>query len=355
MSDFVVYSVRDQRFGLPDCCVYEYEDVLVSSLGADLYTASAPMPPGHRYKAAFFAGVHLGELVEALNGAVSAGLQADHWCGYVFGAHLDAAVRLSSLHYRALNAASRRLDRLDCLFVGFDHQADQIGERLKTPVHCAPIAVDLLKVEAAVEKRPIAINGFGRQDRAVSDMLSDRMNRPGSSHLFYHTNVLKSSGVTDWRRYRDMFWQVLRMSSMSLCFDQIYYNPHNQKTVSHVGPRWMESLGAGAVVVGKAPRTTDAKTLLDWEDATIELDDDPATAVDEILALLEDEARIESVSRRNLERMHAKHDWRFRICDMLETLGAAKPETMTAQLAELERRRSRFVEPCTNLPNAQTG
>ena len=168
-----------------------------------------------------------------------------HWCGYVLGAHPVDAEKLHSFLYRTLKPSSRGLDRLDSLFVGFDHGA---GTRSARPCTCRRAVrrsrSTCLKVGAAIGPRPIAVNGFGRQEQRYSNLLSDRMNRPGSPHFYYHTNAVNISGAADWRRYREPV-----LAGLAHVPDRGRLRPALLQPIgatrrrSHVGPRWMEKLG----------------------------------------------------------------------------------------------------------------
>ena len=135
------------------------------------------------------------------------------------------------------------------------------------------------------------------------------------------------------------------MSKVSLAFDQNYApNRNHAPRASHVGPRWFEILASGAAVAGRAPGCAETARLFDWEDATIELADSAATAVEQVVELVEDHDRLTRISRGNLRNMNQKHDWRHRLLQIFNDCQVAIPAALETQLEEL-RRRAQAV-PC---------
>jgi hypothetical protein len=194
--------------------------------------------------------------------------------------------------------------------------------------------------DSAVD-RPIALNAFGRQKTDILNAICDRLNRPGGAELVYYTNFVKPGEAVDIGRYRDMFWHLLRKSRFSAAFDHFFANEGGAR-LSYVGPRWFEALAAGTVVIGRAPATADRDRLLDWPDAAIDLSADPASATEEFLALLADDARIRAASRENLVQMSRRHDWGHRLADILEIEGLGQPEPLRRHLEKLERNAASF-------------
>jgi hypothetical protein len=61
---------------------------------------------------------------------------------------------------------------------------------------------------------------------------------------------------------------------------------YHRCSAGFVTSRWLESLGAGCLVVGKRPPGTVAQDMFPWPDALVELPDDPTRAVEFNASLL---------------------------------------------------------------------
>ena len=109
---------------------------------------------------------------------------------------------------------------------------------------------------------------------------------------------------------------------------------------SFVTLRWFEGGAAGCAIAGKRPTTPIAEQLLDWEDATLELPDDPEASADFIEELLQDQQRLESIHKRNYIQNLTRHDWRWRIKNMLEQLQIPLPAPLANELLQLESLKS---------------
>jgi glycosyltransferase involved in cell wall biosynthesis len=100
--------------------------------------------------------------------------------------------------------------------------------------------------------------------------------------------------------------------------------------------RWFEAGASGCVIVGKRPSTPLVDDLLDWENSTIELPSDGEEAVEKIKELLKRPDRLGEISKRNYQQKLRRHDWRWRIKQMLELLKTPVPTKLNAQLQEIE-------------------
>lgn len=76
---------------------------------------------------------------------------------------------------------------------------------------------------------------------------------------------------------------------------------------------------------------------MDWPNSAIDLPTDPAEVVPFIEALLDDPASLAENARRNRQQCLRRHDWRYRIQQMLETVDLPIPAQLTAQIADLQQ------------------
>lgn len=344
MTRILLMSGRDRFRALADACAFDFEDAIIDATQCDVLTATGTrsgLAPG--YDLAIMVAISLNQLFELDREIRRQGAMppAQRRIAYVFGGYGAIAGRYRNPARRYLSGAARCLAGLDRLYVGIADDVGVIESSLDVPTRYLPMAANCVTAAArpfaSWQDRPIAVTGFGRQHRPTAAALSDRLNRPESPELFYNTNFTGLGSTVDRLRYRAMFWQILRKSRISLAFDHFFTDPGRAK-LSYVGPRWFEILAAGAVLAGRAPATADRARLLDWPDAAIDLPQDPEAAVDTLMTLLADEDRMRAISLRNLQEMHARHDWRHRLAEMLRQEGmSAGPDLGRAldRLAEV--------------------
>jgi hypothetical protein len=346
----LIISGRSDYLRLADACAYDAEDVAILALNADMFTSATDESElAESYDLAIVFAVSFGQaadikkrLVDPVRARIKGPLLA-----YIFGAYgvLVAGKRhpLKSI----LGQRKSELSYFDRTYLGISDDVEKIAYHMNTRTHYLPMAANVLGAAAKPYRgtgdRPIALNAFGRQKRDILDAFCDRLNRPDSDELVYYTNYVKPGEAVDLVRYRAMFWQLLRQSRLSAAFDHFFANKGNAR-LSYVGPRWFEALAAGTVVIGRAPPTEDRARLLDWQDATIDLSADPATATEELVSLLNDDARLQRASRENLVNMSLRHDWGHRLAEMLEIEGLSQPDSLKAHIADLKANAEAFQE-----------
>lgn len=337
----IVVSGRGIYRRLADACAYDAEDVAAAALGADIhYDPDNTGILASRYDVALIFAVsfnHAAEITKRLLDPVRGRIDGPV-IAYIFGAYGVLVADTRHPFRRIVGPRKTTFTGYDRVYLGIEDNVEEIAYSLNATTSYLPMAANVLGAAAlpyeSRDDRPIALNAYGRQKRDILDAFCDRLNQPGSSELVYYTNLVKSGDVVDLVRYRAMFWQLLRQSRMSCAFDHFFANEGSAR-LSYVGPRWFEALAAGTVVIGRAPETQDRAKLLDWPDAAIDLSADPATATEEMMALLGDEHRLRRASRENLIQMSLRHDWAHRLAEILDTEGLARPASLQSYLARL--------------------
>lgn len=342
MTTVCVVSARRATSMLAQHCAEDFEVSIADATGAQML---APLldPSNSKTSAdlAVFVALNFRDMEDLLaSTALTANTTA---VGYVFGAYPRAVARRRNpiAQWRS-DLRRKAYTRLERLYLGISDGTTVIADRLGVPVSYLPMAANVLGVAAEPlsrsSERPIAVSAFGRQHVPTMQALADRFNRNGSRKLLYATNFMHTKGAADAARYRAMFWQILKLSRLSLAFDQVLAPNPGGGELSYVGPRWFESLAAGAVIAGWAPKSSDVGHLLDWTDSTIELPENPEGSVELVLELLDDMERLERASARNLSEMNRRHDWRHRLRDILKDLKLSETDRLSEQLGYLADR-----------------
>ncbi|HLO46995.1 MAG TPA: glycosyltransferase [Kamptonema sp.] len=232
-------------------------------------------------------------------------------------------------------------NQLDRIFVPMPELIEDMQKYFGIPVSSLPFGVDALTHGACGVNRPIDLISYGRIPKQYHTAFNKKFNEPGSGRIYYRSTPRAGENNPkmpyEERRDREdrmLLFKILRRTKLCLAFDTLYPGmrefPHSFVTL-----RWFEGGAAGCALVGKRPTTPAAEELLNWEDATIELPEDPQASVQLIEELLEDESRLKSIHKKNYIENLTRHDWRWRIKSMLEELKIPLPDRLVQELSKL--------------------
>lgn len=232
--------------------------------------------------------------------------------------------------------------QLDHIFVPMPELIPSLQAYFGVPVSLIPFGVDGLRQGSYQIERPFDLVSYGRIPIQFNQAFA-KFNQPGTGRLYYRSTP-RSAEIYPTLPYeerrdtqdRKQLFKILRRSKVAIAFDTLYPGMR-QFPYSFVTLRWFECGAAGCVIVGKRPTTPLAQELLDWEDATIELPDDPEASVRLIEELWENPARLHAIYRRNYVENLTRHDWRWRIKTMLDQLEIALPESLIKELSQLQK------------------
>lgn len=313
-----VVTAREIHRGPAMCCVVEFEDVVVRHYGARLRTvAEASRECDEQLIIVILLNfAQMRELDPQLDRFRRQGKTV---VVYVFdGWHIHG--RLSPLRKLQARLSPRHLigSGFDLLCLPFRQPLAEIRELLKADdILRVPLGVDTTLSDGARADRPVTYLAYGRQPRPLMDRLSHAANVKGSPHLLYHTAHVANPFIRDYYAHRRMFWSLSERSVFSFAYSGTEVDPLDRFPYSLVGQRWFEAIAAGCVVVGRRPAGEEADELLDWPDATLELDADPEAAVAQLHAWLKDPDRLREIGLRNAAKARERHDWTHRL-DLME-------------------------------------
>ena len=207
----------------------------------------------------------------------------------------------------------------DHLLVPFEFCKADFEPQEQACVTVVPMGVDSTRVNGLNPARPITLLAYGRQPETLSAYLSQRLNDPATDTVMHHTDHYSIRSIDDFYAHRRHFWKLAQSSAVALAYDPRATHPE-RFSHSIVGQRWFECLAAGCAVMGRRPVAPDADRLLDWQDATIELPDDPVAAEAAILELARDTNRLAEIRERNVANIKARHEWHHRLAPILAGL-----------------------------------
>jgi Glycosyl transferases group 1 len=249
--------------------------------------------------------------------------------GYVFDA------------WGAYPELARNFDRV---FVPLPNELGEWKKRLGVEAKLLPFGVDALCEGGSEADRPIDLLSYGRIPARYRDAFSAAFNAPKSRRLFLRMEARAPRSFAHEPLHRPadhadvrLLYRLLRRSKTSLCFDTLY--PGMRRfPYSFVTLRWFDAFATGCAVVGKRPGTPEADRLMPWPDATLELPDDPGSAVDMLETLFDDDARLERIRLRNHFEALTHHDWRLRVRDIFSDFGLELPTGLAGELGQLAER-----------------
>jgi hypothetical protein len=196
-------------------------------------------------------------------------------------------------------------------------------------------------VPRQARQREIDVMGFGRTPPSYQACFSRRFHPASSPCLYLHSPLGNLSGPTVHNE-RGMLFKLLQRTRVSLAF-HLYVEPHGDRPRSMmVTSRWLESLLSGCIVAGRRPVSRMADEMLFWPGATVELQDDPEAAADQLIDLLARNDSLEQQRRTNIFQSLSHHDWRYRIRDMCAMLELPVPPSLLDDLSLLKALASEF-------------
>lgn len=231
---------------------------------------------------------------------------------------------------------------LDHLFVPMPEIIEPLQKNFGIPVSLLPFGADVLTHGSDEFDRPFDLTSYGRIPEKYHRAFSQKFNNPDSKRIYYRSTPrpVEQFPKRPYEERRDredvlFLFKILRKTKLALAFDTMY--PGMRRfPYSFVTLRWFECGGAGCAIIGKRPTTPLSKELLSWEDATIELPDDPQESTEFIENLLDDRQRLEAIHKRNYLENLTRHDWRLRIKSMLDQLNIPLPERLVDDLSKIK-------------------
>ena len=228
--------------------------------------------------------------------------------------------------------------QFDHFFVPVEEDLEPVRTRTGVPVSLLASAADVLAHGDTGPNRPIDVVAYGRMPADLHRVLQLRLNHPGTDRIYLHSPFGMKVGQ-DWQLARRLFWKLLKISRVALCFDTTVPGdrvmPHHR---SQLTPRWFECMTAGCTVAGLRPAIPLTSKLLDWEDAIVDIPDDPNDVVSVIEQLADNHARLNAARRRAYDQLASRHDWRHRIADAFKALSLPLPPKLKEDLEELNHR-----------------
>lgn len=245
-----------------------------------------------------------------------------------------------SYHYMGYSEAAYLYD---AIAVTSDKDCDYIVNKFGVNSRVIYQGIDALKFHPRFpSERYIDIFGMGRLPKSTHDLLRNKFHNFDSPGIYLHSplgNLVGDAVLSE----RAMLYKILHVTKISLAF-HMYCNPEMDRPKSMmVTSRWLESLIAGAIVVGKKPVSKMADDMLCWDDVTFELPDEESDHLPFILSVLNmhrDDAQI--IRRRNVINTIKFHDIGLRFLSLFDFFQLELPDTIRQRGVDAELAVSRI-------------
>ncbi len=232
------------------------------------------------------------------------------------------------------------LPKLDHLFVITPSLAKEVEQFHSINASFLPLATNTFPLNGYQPQRSIDVLSYGRTNEQVHAQLQ-QFNEPESRRLYIHS-TFSGTEVHNVREHLALLNRLLLRSKISLCFEGSQL--HRFQGRSTLLYRWFEGWAAGCVIVGKKPLGRGIPKLMDWQDSTLDVPDDLDQVLPFFEALLQDEPRLQEISRRNYVECRLRHDWRYRFRDLFKVLNLPLPDRLIEQIEQLQRYRQHPLE-----------
>lgn len=319
LQRIVTLSFRASDMSPAMCCVVELENLLVRSYDAELIELPSRADGNLSNAVIICVALNFGQIMRARRSLIDARKRGAKVILYVFDAW-----NVKEFFYnprRSLKSRffpSFRLTAIcDQLFVPFRAAKNDFRGADRLLVDHLPLGVDTSIVNGMNRNRSISVLGYGRQPKHIDAALSRHFNAASCDKIYYHTSHMRISAINDFQAHRRFFWKIAQSSELAIAYD--HSSTGAQPYYSIVGQRWFECLAAGCVIIGRRPKTPEADMILNWENSTLEIPENPREAVEFIQYLLSRRSVISEIRSRNVELVRQQHDWTHRIEKMLSS------------------------------------
>ncbi len=366
-----IFSLRGFSTHVSLCCGYELEDLLCSSIpGTKLYAPrlKPSIQTGLKIKSRFvqtgsFGGVFDNVLaVEQMDEhevllAVIGTVRELAFLGSVKDWRRKsryAICRLDEFWVRDF-AQFRRffpvLEQFDLIFCSEYYSAEGLREELQHPeVIYLPPGVDTLEFAPVAEpsRRPIDVTNLGAIGEVTHEGLLEYSKE---AEGFYFFDTLKGPfDASSPAEHRFRYANILKRSKYFLCYFAKMRSAELPEQ-PELGPRYIEGLAAGCVLMGSWKSTPAFDMYFGWEDAVIDLPFE-STNAPEILRSLDRQAdRLREISTRNVKRALESYDHAHRWRTIVNRLGLSQEYHMTQRQEALVRKLDEFEYPTRESPS----
>jgi glycosyl transferase family 1 len=237
------------------------------------------------------------------------------------------------------------LKDFDHVFVGVKSSADAVARICGRPCTFLPMGVDALEFcpHPAAPARLIDVCGIGRRSPVTHEALLDFARRTGR---FYYYDTLQSMPrgklakqltfrVSNAREHRMLLANILKRSRYFIANRAWVDAPGVTRGRDEIAARFYEGAAGGAILLGEPPDNEDFRTQFGWTDSVIRMPFDAPHVAEVIAELDADPARSARIRQDNVVNALLRHDWVYRLRQVLEVAGLAPSKRVLGREAHL--------------------
>ncbi len=261
-----------------------------------------------------------------------------------------AACWLEEIWARDLGRLQSQIESLrefDYIFTNCRGTVDGLAEATGRPVIYQPPGVDCVRFHPGDPPvaRVIDVYNMGRRHPETHQALLD-LTRERSIFYLYDTFV-GNIAVHSPAEHRLQLANLIKRSRYFLANRAKANEEGETAEQEEAGFRFFEGAAAGAVMIGDAPDVESFREHFDWPDAVIHLPYGSAAAAEQLADLDRQPERLTRIRRDNLVNSLRRHDWSYRWCEVLRTVGLPTSEGSAKRKTGLDELASRSAElPC---------
>ncbi len=203
-----------------------------------------------------------------------------------------------------------------------------------------PPHTDTLTFHCPRPFRPIDLFVVGRRNKSLYPAIHRHFNESDRDRFSLDFVSRTRNTSYDSKEEFQLLMATYSRAKAAFCFDASHVPRFKGR--SPLTERWVHAWTAGCTVIGSTPTGKGTSEQMDWQEAAIDLPDEPDTAIEMIKALLEDAEGLERRRLRNVTEAMRRHDTRLRLHRLLTELDLPIPEDLTAGLAKLENAASQL-------------
>ena len=344
----LIFSVRNLRSQVANCCIYEWEDLLCDIEGADLYSPPSEYNLSRKIYRTARAISGSDQFARSVTNFPD-GMDIDREYDLLFVVvdcpwqlHLVNSIKGWREKFRhavcyVVEAWEPELDdwalqqepfrSFDHIFIGVKHCVEAFAQRYERPCSYLPPAVSTQRFCPYPEppERSIDVAYMGRRHPDIHKSLR---NLSAQTNFFYYYDTVKGQKleIDDHREHRDLFASLLHRSRYTIAYYAKFNSTEETGGIQEIGYRFFECTAAGTVILGMPPNKKEFSQYFDWDDAVIRVDPRTTDIADVIAELDAQPERLAHISRNNIANCLLKHDWIYRWKDILETVGLQPTE-----------------------------
>ncbi|MEM6253739.1 MAG: glycosyltransferase [Cyanobacteria bacterium P01_D01_bin.156] len=345
-SRILVVSVRDFRYQVANCILYEFEDLICDLEKAKLYTPKQEYDFARKiYRFAKYATGSNTIASAAAPFPSEVVLQQEYdllfvVCDNPWQLHILETVKnwREKCHHKAcyimetwkLNFDDWRLayepfKNFDYIFAGTHHCVETYSDVTGLPAKYLPPAIDALKFcpYPNPPERTIDVCCVGRRHAETHNSIFSHSQREENFFYYYDTVNNRNLEVGKPREHRAKLVNLLQRSRYNIAANARFDALNETGGYQEIGSRYFEAVAAGTILLGMSPAGDVFPQYFDWEDAIIKVDLFEEDALKIIQELDEQPERLESIRRRNVLNALLKHDWVYRWREVLNAFDLA--------------------------------